>query len=152
MRSVVRSSLLAIVVAGGVALTSACDKNSTSDTTTPTSPTTFQVTETFGGTLVKNGAASYSFSAAAAGTVTVTLTKVTDTVDATLPAPNIGISLGSWDGTACAVQTGIFTDSASQGASINGAVTGAGVLCARVYDPAAFVNNPLAYTITVVHP
>jgi len=66
--------------------------------------------------------------------------------------PNIGISLGSWDGTGCAVQTGVFNDSSSVGASIAGTVTGAGVLCARAYDPQSFVTNPLNFTLTVTHP
>lgn len=149
MRSVVRSSLLLVVLAAAVS--AACDDNSAPDSTS-TTPTTFQITETFLGTLVKNGAASFSFTVQAAGTVTVTLTKIADTVNESAPPPNIGVSLGTWDGAACAVQTGIFTDNASQGASINGAVTGPGVLCARVYDPASNVTNPLSYTLTVVHP
>jgi hypothetical protein len=140
-----------LFAAAAVVSLSACDDNAT-PSDPGTTPTPFQVTETFNGVLQRNGGQSHSFTISAAGNVTVTLTKVTDTVDANLPAPNVGISLGSWDGAACAVQTGIFTDSASQGAQINGAVTGAGVLCARVYDPASFVTNPLSYTLTVVHP
>jgi hypothetical protein len=151
MRSVVHRSLLVSILTGAVAMSSACDNNSNNDSTS-TTPTAFQVTETFNGTLVRNGAASYSFTVQSAGTITVTLTKVSDTVNPELPAPNIGISLGSWDGTACAIQYGIFTDSASQGAAINGVVQGAGILCARVYDPASFVTNPLSYTLTVLHP
>ena len=151
MGSVVRRPLLVLVLGAALAAGSACNNNTTSTTTT-TPPSTFLATETFTGTLMRNGAASYSFSVTSAGTVTVTLKAVADTVNPDAPPPNVGISLGTWDGAACSVQTGIFTDSASVGASVSGTVTGAGVLCARIYDPASFVTNPLAYTLTATHP
>jgi hypothetical protein len=152
MSFLVRRIWLAVVLAGSVVAVPACNNNDSTNDGSTTSPTPFQTTETFNGTLQKNGAQSHSFTISASGTVTVTLTKLADSVDSNLPAPNVGISLGSWDGTACAVQTGIFTDNASQGAQINGSVTGAGVLCTRIYDPNSNLNNPLSYTITVVHP
>ena len=148
VRHVFLLPVLLVAIAG-----SACDDNADA-TTDPgtTTPTDFTVTETFNGTLFKNGAASYSFSIQRAGTITVTLKSLTDTVNSTLPAPNVGMSLGSWDGTACSVQTGIFTDAASVNASIAGTVNGAGTLCARVYDPANYITNPVSYTISVTHP
>jgi hypothetical protein len=151
MGSVVRRPLLAVLL-GATLLGPACNNNNSSSTSNPTTPSSFLTTDTFTGTLMRNGAASYSFTVSSAGTVTVTLNAVADTVDPNAPAPNVGISLGTWDGASCSVQTGIFSDTASVGASISGTVTGAGVLCARIYDPASFVGNPLAYTLTVTHP
>jgi hypothetical protein len=149
MRDAVRGPLVAFVLLAALALSPACGNNDQGGDT-PTDPSTFIVTETFSGVLTRNGAASYSFNVQAAGTVTVTLSAISDPSGGV--APNIGISLGTWDGTACSVQTGIFTDNASLNASISGLVQGAGVLCARVYDPQSWVTNPLNYTLTVTHP
>jgi hypothetical protein len=154
MRVRVRRSFVPFLLATVLATGSACN-NSTGTTTTPTTTTPtsgFSVTETFTGTLTTNGAASYSFTVQSSGTVFVTLTTLTDSVDSTITPPAAGLSLGTWNGTACAVQTGIFTDNAGAGAAIAGTVTGAGVLCARIYDPASRVGHALSYTITVTHP
>jgi hypothetical protein len=152
-----RRSFLPFLLATVVAAGSACNNSSTTTgttttTSTATSPTTFSVTETFTGSLTNNSAQSYSFTVQAAGTVLVTLTTLSDSVDSTITAPGVGLSLGTWNGTSCAVQTGIFTDNAGQGAAIAGTVTGAGTLCTRIYDPASRVTHPLSYTITVNHP
>ena len=152
VRRLVRHYVLLPVLATALVASSACKDNETPTDADPTTPSQFIVTETFNGTLFKNGAASYSFSVGGAGIVTVTLKTVTDTVNAAGLAPNLGMSLGSWDGTSCSVQTGVFTDNASVNASITGNVQGAGVLCARVYDPANYITNPLFYTIIVTHP
>ena len=152
MRREVRRQICALLLTAAATMGAAgCDDSNTTTTTGgTTTPTGFTVTETFTGTLEKNGAQSYSFSTSAAGTVYVTLTTLSDPLGTTVPA--VGLSLGTWNGTSCSVQTGIFTDSASTNASIAGTVTGTGFLCTRVYDPATRVGNPLSYTITVVHP
>jgi hypothetical protein len=155
MRLRVRRSFVPFLLVSVLATGSACNNTSTTTptTTTTTSTTTaFSVTETFTGSLTTNGAASYSFTAQNSGTVFVTLTTLTDSVNSGTTPPAVGVSLGTWNGTSCAVQTGIFTDNAGAGASIAGTVTGAGVLCARIYDPGSRVNDTLAYTITVTHP
>jgi hypothetical protein len=154
MRLRVRRSIVPFLLVAVLATGSACNNNSTTTTpTTPTSPSTpFSVTDTFTGTLTTNGAASYSFTVQSSGTVFVTLTTLTDSVSSGVTPPAVGVSLGTWNGTSCAVQTGIFTDNAGAGAAISGSVTGAGVLCARIYDPASRVTDTLAYTITVTHP
>jgi hypothetical protein len=147
MRRQVLALLLTVATAGAVGCD---DSNAVNTTPGGTTPSGFTVTETFTGTLTTNGAQSFSFSTAAAGTVYVTLTALTDPLAGTLPT--VGVSLGTWNGTSCSVQTGIFTDTASANAAIAGTVTGTGFLCARVYDPATRVTNPLNFTITVVHP
>ncbi len=151
VRRLLRHYVLLPVLATAI-VASACKNNDPQTDPGTTTPSQFIVTETFNGTVFKNGAASYSFSVAGAGTITVTLKTLTDTVNSGGVAPNVGMSLGSWDGTSCSVQTGVFTDNASVGATISGTVQGAGVLCARVYDPSNFITNPLFYTIVVTHP
>ena len=132
-----RYPLAAIVAA--VLFSSACSNTPT----TPTTPTTATVTDTFSGTLSRNGASSYAFSVSAAGFVYATLTSVADSTTA------VGLSLGTWTGTSCTVI--LSNDQAVQGTTVTGSVTGLGTLCARVYDVGK-VASPLDYQITVVHP
>lgn len=118
----------------------ACSKSTvTSPTTTPTT----SVTDTFAGTLTRNGATNFQFSVSAAGVVYATLTSVADS------STVVGLSLGTWNGTSCAVV--LANDLAAQGTTVTGSVTGIGTLCARVYDVGKVVA-PLDYQVTVVHP
>ena len=94
------------------------------------------MTENFTGTLNKNGGVTFPFTATAAGTVTVTLSSLAPDSDAC----NIGLSLGTWTGTAC--QIVIANDAAAQSAIVTGTVTAAASLCARVYDPARHGGTP----------
>ena len=132
-----RFPLAALVAA--VLFTSACSNTPT----TPSTPTTTTVTDTFSGTLSRNGASSYAFSVSAAGFVYATLTTVADSTTV------VGLSLGTWTGTSCTVV--LSNDQAVQGTTVTGSVTGIGTLCARVYDVGK-VASPLDYQITVVHP
>ena len=132
-----RFPLAAIVAA--VLFNSACSNTPT----TPTTPTATTVTDTFSGTLSRNGASSYAFSVATAGFVYATLTSVADSTAI------VGLSLGTWTGTSCTVV--LSNDQAVQGTTVTGSVTGLGTLCARVYDVGK-VASPLDYQITVVHP
>jgi len=125
-----------------------CDDNNpnTPQTpTTPTTPTTPATTETFTGSLQKNGAVTFPFTATAGGTVIVTLSSLAP--DSSL---QIGLSLGTWTGTAC--QIVIANDAAAQNAVVTGTVTSAASLCARIYDSAAKVNASVDFTVTVAHP
>jgi len=123
-----------------------CGSNNNTTVTTPTTTTTTTatITETFAGTLNMNGGASFPFTATAAGTVTLTLASLLP--DATLP---IGLSLGTWTGSAC--QIVIANDAAAQTAAVSGTVTAAASLCARVYDTGK-VTTPVDFSVTIVHP
>jgi hypothetical protein len=112
------------------------------DTPTAPTPNPTIVTDPFSGTLTRNGAATHIFSVNAGGTVSATLTSVSD------PNAIVGLSLGALSGTQCAVN--ISNDSASQGAVIAGSATGAGTLCARVYDVGK-LSDAVDYQITVTH-
>jgi uncharacterized protein YceK len=125
-----------------------CGSTDNTTVTTPTTTTTTAtVTETFNGTLNRNGGVTFPFTATAGGTVTVTLTTLTPT--STLV---IGLSLGTWTGSAC--QAVVTNDSATQASTVTGTVSAAAALCARVYDTAANVTaaQPQDFTVTIVHP
>jgi hypothetical protein len=148
MRRSIGRTVLHRGMAATIALASLLAGACGDDETTPTTPTTPTIpvttTETFSGDLKVNGAATHVFLVTSAGTVTVQLT----TIDPS-SSPVFGVSLGTWNGTAC--QTVIANDAAALNAIVTGNVTAATSLCARVYD-AGKLTDPLTYTITVIHP
>ena len=111
---------------------------------TPTVPTPQPVTEVFTGTLSVNGGVTHPFSATTAGSLTATLTNIAPDEN-----PTVGLSLGTWNGSACAVV--ISTDAAVRTTVVYGTVNQAGQLCVRIYDVGR-IANPNDYEITVVHP
>lgn len=125
-----------------------CNNDNATTVTTPTTTTTTTtatVTETFSGTLNMNGGVTFPFTATAAGTITVTLTSLAP--DGTLP---IGLSLGTWTGSAC--QIVIANDAAAQTAVVTGTVSSAASLCARVYDTGKLSATPVSFGVSIVHP
>lgn len=139
-RSFLMRSLVALIVVAAVA---ACDDpGPTTPTTSTTAATTF--TETFSGTLSRNGAVTFPFTATAQGTATATLAAVSP--DNTVP---LGFAMGTWNGTSC--QSVISNDNAVEFTQIIGTVGSAGSLCLRVYDIGR-VASTTRFTLTVVHP
>ena len=126
-------------------LSAACGSKSTTTTTTATTAAS-TTTETFTGTISANNGHTYPF-VSSVGTITLTLTSV-------LPDSGValGISLGTWSGSACTVGTGLFNDTATKGTVITGQASSIASLCARVYDGAGQIVAPTTYIITVVHP
>jgi hypothetical protein len=118
------------------------------DNDTPTSPSNpvVTVTDTFTGTLVRNGGTSHPFPvvSAAGGDVTATLKAVTPNAESL-----VGMSLGTWNGSAC--QAVIANDRAVVSASILGRATSTGTLCLRIYDIGT-ITDPQDYEVEVVHP
>jgi len=142
-----RPNVRAILLAVAVLATGACSNDTISSLTTPTNPTIF--TDTFTGTLSKNGAFTHSFTTASLGAVTVTLVSL---------QPNssqvVGLSLGVWNGTACSTSPatgGSSSDTATTGSSITLNASAAGSLCVRLYD-VGFITAPVLYTLQVTHP
>lgn len=114
------------------------------DVTTPTGPTApATVTETFSGTLDRNGATTHSFTTDG-GTVTATLTTVSPDSETV-----VGVSLGTWNGLAC--QIVIANDRATQGTVVIALASGSGNLCVRVYDATGLIQAT-SYEVQVVHP
>jgi hypothetical protein len=127
----------------GVLLATAGCGNDTAPPPT-TGPTNVTVTETFAGSINRNGAATHTFLAQASGSVTVTLNTLSpDTVSA------IGLSLGTWNGTAC--QIVIANTNAAATAAIVGVASSAGNLCVFVNDVGK-ITDSASYEVTVVHP
>jgi hypothetical protein len=104
------------------------------------------VTDTFTGTLNRNGAATFSFTVQGAGGVTLVLSKVLP--DNTVA---VGLAMGTWNGTTCAIVAGLFNDNALEGASIIGQAGGAGQLCVRISDVGK-IEDRIDFELSVVHP
>ena len=113
----------------------------------PIAPTPNPVTETFTGTLTLNGAVTHPFSVTGSGSVTVRIISL-----APDSAVTVGLSLGSWNGTAGTCQTVISNDSATLGTAILGTAEREGRLCVRLYDSAGTLPQPTDYEITIVRP
>jgi hypothetical protein len=120
----------------------ACGDDDSSTPTAPTPPTI--ITETFSGTVTRNGGATHSFSSQASGSVTATLTLL-----AAAEGTKIGLALGTFNGSAC--QLVITKDDAIQGSIVTGAVSALGSLCVRVYDVGNLTQSA-DYEISVAHP
>ena len=142
-----RLKIRAILLAVAVLATGACSNDTLSSLTTPTTPTTF--TDTFTGTLSRNGAFTHAFTTATLGGVTATIVNLSPTT-----SQIVGLSLGVWNGSACSTSPatgGSSSDIASTGSSITLNATAAGSLCVRLYD-VGFINEPVLYTLQVTHP
>jgi hypothetical protein len=105
------------------------------------------VTETFTGTLTQNGGRTHPFSVARSGAVRATIASL-----APDSAVVIGLSLGTWNGTAETCATVISNDNATVGTGITGAADREGRLCVRVYDAAGTLPQATDYELTVVRP
>ena len=128
------------------ALTAACGDDD--PTETPTVPSPVKVTETFGESLNPNGGRTHQFVAERAGEIIARLTSLTpdDTVA-------VGLSLGTWNGTSCAIV--IANDNATVASTtstspVTGAASGTGAFCVRIYDVGKLTGSA-TYTITVEH-
>jgi hypothetical protein len=127
-------------------MVAACGQKDPFLPTGPSTPPTV-VSETFSGVLTKNSAYTHPFVVADAGDVSVFLTVSIDAAHPDNMIP-IGVSLGTWNGTACAIV--IANDNVSQGSSITGRATAAGNLCVRVYD-VGFVPGSSNYELLIDH-
>jgi hypothetical protein len=105
------------------------------------------VTETFTGTLTLNGGVTHPFSVTSSGAIRASIASLAP--DSTV---TIGLSLGTWNGTAETCATVISNDHATVGTAIVGAADREGRLCVRVYDAAGTLPQPTDYELTVVRP
>jgi len=134
----------ALLVLCSSARMAACGGDDIPPPTAPSPGPPPTITETFEGEINRNGAATHPFLAEASGNVTVTL----DFLEPEEVA-SIGLSLGTWNGSAC--QTVIANDTAVRGASLLGTASIASNLCLRVYDTGD-IPTLASYQVTVVHP
>jgi hypothetical protein len=126
-------------------LAAGCGESILDQLTQPTAAPVI-VTDTFTGTLTRNGATSHPFpiSASSGGDVTATLKAVAPDAAAV-----VGLSLGTWNGTAC--QAVISNDRATAPVTLLGRATSTGTLCVRIFDVGT-LTDAQAYEIEVVHP
>jgi len=139
-RSRLTLGLAALAVA---AATVACDDPGPTAPTDPT-PVAVNFTETFSGTLTRNGAITFPFTAAAAGSATATLAAVGP--DNTIA---LGFAMGTWNGQSC--HQVLSNDNATQFTTITGAIGSSGSLCLRISDIGR-ITTTATFTLTVVHP
>lgn len=141
-----RRSILGALAVAALSLGSAgCDESNPGPAP---NPTPLPTTERFTGSIGVNGAIAFPFSTSAAGTISATVTSVTPDDTAIF-----GLSVGTWNGTACSVSTGVFNDNAQQNITVTAAVSAAGFnnVCARVYDSGK-LTAPINFELTVVRP
>lgn len=141
--SVARGLSLGVALACAVAA-GGCGNNQLASLIPPTVSVT--VTETFTGTLTRNGGTSHSFTVTSTGGGEVTATLKTLSPDSSAV---VGFGLGTWNGTAC--QIVITNDRAGQASALLGRATSTGSLCVRVFD-VGLITDPQDYEIEVVHP
>ena len=136
------NALVPLLLAASLAACSDDSPTAPTDSVTPV-----QVTESFTDFLNPNGGRTHTFNAERAGTVQAKLISLAPDETAT-----IGLSLGTWNGAACAII--IANDNASlasaAAAQVTGSATGTGAFCVRVYDVGKLTQN-IEYVVTVDH-
>jgi len=141
LRDLTRFGFL-VLCSSFLVLTAAACGDETPTTPTPTEPVT--VTDTFSGTINKNGAATHRFTTAAAGDLSATLNSLSpdDTVV-------VGLGVGAWNGSVCNIL--LARDEAVKSTVIYGTVNASGELCVRIYDVGR-IGDTTNYEISVTHP
>lgn len=116
-------------------------------TTTVTSPTPVTSTETFTGTVQQLGSVSHPIVVTTAGSLSATITST-----APLTTIALGVSISTWDGSACGTAIAQNPNSRPGATALSGTAV-AGNYCIVVYDSGNIVEGgSVSYTIQVVHP
>jgi hypothetical protein len=143
VRRTPRHLLTALLVLVLSALASGCGSSSSSSP----SDSTGLKTENFSGTVPVKGSDFHQFTTTLTGEVDVTLSSVT-------PAVNMGVGVGTTDGTTCTLLLGASTPSNGVAAGTNAQLAGivsAGTFCVQIYD-VGNLTSAATYSVTVVHP
>jgi hypothetical protein len=136
-------SLSSVLVAIASATFAACASTSVPS---PTAPAPATITDVFSGSIVQLGSAAFPFTVTATGSVQVSLTAV-----APLTTLALGVDIGSWDGTTCAV--GIAkNDHAKSGATALSGTATAGTYCVQVSDSGNIPpDSTVTFTVQITH-
>jgi len=139
-----RSFTLLTAVLVTAAVSASCgDSTVTSPSLTTSVPATS--TETFTGTINKNGGNTHTFFTSATGTVQATLTAL-----APESTTSIGFGVGTFTGSTCSVT--LANDNAVKTSVITGTVNSiGGSLCVRIFDIGK-ITEETTYEVQVVHP
>ena len=144
-----RVLLVPVVVA-----VAACGQSDPFLPTGPSTPPTVR-SDTFSGILTKNSAYTHPFTVADAGAVSVFLLSSADPAHPENNAIPLGVSLGTWNGTSCAIVIAsdntvpVNSDDPLKG-KLAGQATAAGNLCVRVYD-VGYVPAASTYELLIDH-
>jgi hypothetical protein len=122
-----------------------CDNSTNSALNSVAADLPATLTDTFTDTLTVNGARTFPFVVDNPGDITAIVSDL---------APDssqiIGLSLGTWNGSAC--QVVLSNDSAFKFQAIAGHATTMGNFCVRVFDSTGTLPRPQTYIVTVTHP
>jgi hypothetical protein len=138
-----RRSFVQVCVVLALAAVGAAGCDDDDPPTTPTPPTQ-TVTDTFTGSLSRNGAQTFNFAVSTNGQVTATLSELSSS---TIP---ISIALGNWRENTC--QVVLANDNAIQGTFVTGSMSAAGALCVRLSDATGTLEGTVTFKVDVVHP
>jgi len=138
-----RSTTLFALLLLAPLIASACGSDDPIDT--GTEPTPISITEPFSGNLNPNGSRTHPFSVARAGTVTARITALAP--DDTL---GVGLDLGTWNGSTCAVIIRNSNASLTANSSATGTAQQTGQFCVSIYDIGKLTAST-DYTIDVTH-
>ena len=113
----------------------------------PTTPDPVIRTDTFNGTLTRNGSQTHPVQATATGTVTATLTSLGEA-----PPSKVGFSIGTLSVASGTCTVVLRNDNAVVNTALTGSLTTlSGTLCVSIYDTGA-MTAPLDYAFTVSYP
>lgn len=139
-----RSMFRVPLVLAAVLLAAACGDDTPTTPTPPAPPTT---TETFSGSINRNGAVTHPFATALSGEINVVLTTLA--ADA---SQRVSLGLGTWNTSFGTCQLILVNDAAVQGSRIVGQATSVGgTFCVRVSDVGT-IGDPISYEVSVTHP
>jgi hypothetical protein len=102
------------------------------------------VTETFTSTLVPGLTVTHAFTTSSGGAVNITITSI-----APVSTIQVGLGVGVWDGTTCAIA--LSTNQARQGETYQAVASLAGSYCIAISDVGNVVGES-TYSVDVVHP
>jgi hypothetical protein len=134
-------SLTVLVLLTAASLSAGCGEDEPLPTPTPPA----EITESFTGTLNPFSARNFNFVVQNPGSVTASVTALEPDSPTT-----VGISVGTWTGTAC--QVVVDRQDAVLNSTVTGTATQAGSICVRIYDSSENgLPAPVAFTLSVRH-
>lgn len=125
-----------------------CSNNNTLTAPTTSVPLIIDFTDAQFGPLTPNGAQTFQFSTLTAGQVSLQLQALDPDG---LSGAFVGLSLGIMDSSANC-QAVVHKDNAQLSQTIIANATGAGNLCARIYDATGTLARPQTFDLHVTHP
>lgn len=143
-----RVQYIACALALAAAAAGCSNNNNTLTAPTTAASLTIDFTDAQFGPLTPNGAQTFQFSTLTAGQVSLQLVSLNPDG---LSGAFVGLSLGIMDSSANC-QAVVHKDNAQLSQTLIANATGAGNLCARIYDATGTLARPQTFDLQVVHP